>query len=70
MVNFLNLSDTLYGRVGDNSGAVTTVFRRAFADVGRGHPHRQSLLLCSSRIALALKQGETAGNYRYAPSSP
>jgi hypothetical protein len=69
MVDFLNLSDTLYGRVGDNSGAVTTVFRRAFG-CRQGPSTQTKPPICSSRIALALKQGETAGNYRYAPSSP
>jgi hypothetical protein len=34
MVDFLNLSDTLYERVDDSSGTVATVFRRAIADVG------------------------------------
>ena len=34
MVNFLNLSDTLYERVDDSSGTVATVFRRTVADVG------------------------------------
>jgi hypothetical protein len=34
MVDFLNLSDTLYERVDDSSGTVATVFRRAVADVG------------------------------------
>jgi tetratricopeptide (TPR) repeat protein len=34
MVNFLNLSDTLYERVDDSSGTVATVFGRAVADVG------------------------------------
>jgi hypothetical protein len=34
MVDFLNLSDTLYERVYDSSGTVATVFRRAVADVG------------------------------------
>jgi hypothetical protein len=34
MVDFVNLSDTLYERVDDSSGTVATVFRRAVADVG------------------------------------
>src|SRR3954468_23609029 len=34
MVDFLNLSDTLYERVDDSSGTVATVFRRAVADIG------------------------------------
>ena len=35
MVDFLNLSDTLYERVDDSSGTVAAVFRRAVDDLGR-----------------------------------